>query len=149
MANSLYPTFTLPTIANINTDAADKKYKQSISFDYEIGDFKRDPANRMVLCSGHEAYIQWCLKVCGTERYSKLAYSDKVGVEIVSAAQNADNDIDAVKMSIERTVTEALMVHPATEYVKDFVFEHDGDSLKVTCTVKGKEWNEDTISVSY
>ena len=52
-------------------------------------------------------------------------------------------------MSIERTVTEALMVRPATEYVKDFVFEHDGDSLKVTCTVKGKEWNEDTISVSY
>ena len=44
---------------------------------------------------------------------------------------------------IELTITEALMVHPATEYVKDFEFSHDGDGTWVSFVVKGYPWEEE------
>jgi hypothetical protein len=101
----------------------------------------------MVLCDGHEAYKQWCLKKCVTERHTKLAYSDKVGVEMIAALKEPTSA--AVESAIERTITEALMANPATEYVKDFGFTISGDHLYVVFTVKGREWDEDRVSVGY
>ena len=120
MAESLYPTFNLPSVA-IDTERSKKKsYKQSLYFDYEAGDFVLDASHRPVLAEGREAFCQWCLKQCATERGTKLAYSDKIGVEIVKAA------IVVVKGWVE-----------------------SAGSLQVVFVVKGHEWDEDTLSVTY
>ena len=149
MGQSLYPTFNLPAVVADNERPKKRSYKQSFSFDYEAGDFLRDGANRLVLAEGREAFCQWCLKQCVTERGTKLAYSDKIGVEIVKAVQE-ESDIKAIESAIRRTITEALMVNPETEYVKNFRFAWDGaDSLLVSFVVKGHEWDEDTLTVTY
>lgn len=149
MGQSLYPTFNLPAVVADNERPKKRSYKQSFFFDYEVGDFLRDGANRFVLAEGREAFCQWCLKQCATERGTKLAYSDKIGVEIVRAAKE-ENDIAAVESAIQRTITEALMVNPETEYVKNFQFSWNGaDRLQVSFVVKGHEWDEDTLTVTY
>lgn len=149
MANRLYPTFKLPSVALDAETAARRSYKQSFSFDYATGDFVRDAAGRPVLAEGREAFCQWCLKQCVTERGTRLSYSDKIGVEIVAAVRDA-TDIRAVESRIRRTITEALMVNPETEYVKDFSFAWNGaDSMEVSFLVKGHEWDEDRLTVAY
>ena len=83
--------------------------------------------------------------MCGT----KLAYAEKIGVEIVRAVQE-ESDIRAIESAIRRTITEALMVNPETEYVKNFRFVWEGaDSLLVSFVVKGHEWDEDMLTVAY
>ena len=145
MAESIYPTFRLPSLTAPSLGVKQKRYKSSLMFDFETGDFVRDGAKRLLTCDGHEAWVQWCLKQLATERRTKLAYSDKIGVEIYSAVRD-ERDIESVKLAIERTITEALMVNPATEYVRNFTFEHEGGSLYVTFYAKGKEWdNEDAL----
>lgn len=149
MAQSLYPTFNLPGVAADAERAKKKSYKQSFFFDYATGDFLRDGANRLVLAEGREAFCQWCLKQCATERGTKLAYSDKIGVEIGKAVRE-ESDVKAIESAIQRTLMEALMVNPETEYVKNFRFAWDGaDSLLVSFVVKGHEWDEDTLTVAY
>lgn len=146
---SIYPTFNLPDLITSGLTAEQKTYKQSLYFDYEKGDFRRDAANRLVLATGQEAFEQWCLKQCVTERNTKMAYSSKIGVEIESAVKRETNII-AVESTIQRTITEALMVNPATEYVRNFEFTWDGsDSLKVSFTVKGKAWPEEILLTAY
>ena len=147
---NLYPTFTLPKIAIQNTEPSKRIYKPAPMFDYDSGDFVRDNAGRLVMADGKEAYIEWCLKQCVTERGTRLAYSDKIGVEMVSALKNNESDPKAVQSAIEKTITEALMIHPATEYVRKFKFTWDGGShLFVTFIVKGYDWEEETLTVTY
>lgn len=147
MADSIYPTFNLPTLTPPRTSAEQKKYQSSLYFDFVKGDFVLDGAKRLVTCDGHEAWLEWCLKQLMTERFTKLAYSDKVGVEIVSAVRD-EPDAESAQLAIERTVTEALMVNPATEYVRNFEFSQQGDDLSVAFLVKGREWeNEDALQI--
>ena len=147
---SLYPTFHLPSVTGTGIAPARKAYRQSPMFDYDSGDFVRDGAGRIVMADGREAYMEWCLKQCVTERGTRLAYSDRIGVEMVRAVKDNEADPAAVQSAIEKTITEALMVHPATEYVRRFTFQWDGGShLYVTFVVKGRDWEEETLSVAY
>lgn len=147
MAESIYPTFNLPTLTAPRTSAAQKKYAPSLKFDFEKGDFVLDGAGRLVTCNGHEAWGEWCLKQLATERNTRLAYSDKIGVEIESAARD-EPDQESMKLAIERTITEALLVNPATEYVRNFEFTMEGDQLYVSFLAKGREWDdEDALQV--
>lgn len=41
------------------------------------------------------------------------------------------------------------MTHPAAEYVKNFSFSSDGDELRVTFDIKGRDLPVTTISVIY
>ena len=74
----------------------------------------------MVEATGKEAYMQWCMKVTATERDAFLAYSTRIGTEMEYAAAQPDHP--SVEASVERTVTEALMVNPKTEYVGGLTF---------------------------
>ncbi len=56
-------------------------------------------------------------------------------------------DKEAVESALERTITEALMVNPRTEYVRGFEFIWDSDGLHCEFIVKGKEWEEQHIDV--
>ena len=147
---NLYPTFNLPSIAPSLTAPQQREYKPAPKFDFETGDFVRDGAGRIVIAEGKEAYMEWCVKQCLTERNTRLAYSAKIGVEIDAAVKESKSDPAAVQSAIERTITEALMVHPATEYVRQFQFAWEGsDSLHVSFVVKGRDFEEQTLEVVY
>lgn len=138
MAEQLFPVFELPEIPD--NPEYDEKYKPSVYFDFETGDFLRDGASRMVPSAGREAYMQWCLKTVQTERESCLAYGDDIGTEFEDMKSLPDQE--SRESEIERTITEALLVHPATEYVRNFIFTHIGDEIYVAFDVKGFPWEE-------
>lgn len=144
--NQLYPVFDVPDLAK-TTAVEEQKYKPSAYFDFTLGDFRRDGAGKIAVADGREAYAQWCVKVAVTERMEHLAYNSDIGTEMAEALAQAD--IDAVESAVERTITEALMVNKATEYVRDFVFTRRPSELRCDFTVKGKEWEETRLTVFY
>lgn len=141
----LYPVFDVP---DISTPAQPERehYRPSVFFDFTVGDFTRDGANRMVEASGKEAYMQWCMKIIATERDAFLAYSTRIGTEMEYAAAQPDHA--SVEASVERTIIEALMVNPKTEYVREFEFSWEGTSLYGTFAVKGRDLDEIRLSVA-
>lgn len=143
---TLFPVWEVPQVQT-PAAATERKYRRSVSFDFEAGDFARDGSGNMVEADGREAYIQWCLKACDTERFTCLAYSADIGTETIEAL--AQPTRQAVESAIERTITEALMVNPKTEYVRGFTFRWEADALSCSFTVKGQDWEEMTISKKY
>lgn len=151
MADNLYPDFEVPEIAD-EEEEYDTEYKASVKWNAELGDFVRDNSNRLVQCSGEEAYIIWCLKVVQTERDNHMAYVEEVvgeendiGAELDDATSDEDQDI--VEAMLEQTITDTIGMNPRTEYVGDFDFQWEGDEVHVTFNVKGVNM-DDTISIS-
>lgn len=142
MAESLFPTVEVPELLE-ETEQYDESYKPSVSWDLEKGDFVRNGANQLVQSTGKEAYKVWCVKMVCTERYSCLAYPDELGVEMEDALKEDSNS--AVESAVERTISEALLVNPRTEYVRDFEFTWNGDELHCSFAVKGIEWEDDIL----
>lgn len=140
----LFPVFDVPQIST-PAPPEEQKYKPSVYFDYVLGDFRRDGANKLVVVDGREAWMQWCIKTVVTERLDRMSYSSDIGAELEEALKQADTE--AVESALERTITEALMVNPKTEYVRDFQFTWDSDGLHCEFTIKGKEWEEQRIGV--
>lgn len=141
---NLFPVFDVPEIIT-PAPAEEQKYKPSVYFDYVLGDFRRDGANKMVVAEGREAYQQWCIKTVLTERLDRMSYSSDIGTELDDALKQADRQ--AVESAMERTITEALMVNKRTEYVRSFEFTWDSDGLHCDFIVKGKEWEDQHIGV--
>lgn len=141
---NLFPTFLVPVIET-PTAAQERKYRRSLYFDYDTGDFRQDGAGKLVEVDGREAYKQWCMKVAMTERFTRLAYTTDIGTEMIDALNQEDRE--AVQSAVERTITEALMVNPKTEYVRGFSFTWEGDSLSCTCIVKGHDWEEFSVGI--
>ncbi len=138
----LYPVFELPKAPERKN--FDEIFRPSAYFDFENGDFLRDGAGKIITANGHDAFLQWCIKVVETERLSCDAYSDSIGTEFESLY--GKNNARYVKSEIQRTIHDAIMVHPAAESVSDFKFAQSGDSVWVAFTVKGKPWlNGDRI----
>lgn len=144
MAESLFPVFEVPEFIE-DLNRYDTQYKRSVKWSPTKGDFVRDGAHRMIECDGKEAYAIWCYKIAQTERYCCMAYPDSIGTEMEKAM--SDGDADIVKSMVQRTITEALMVNPRTEWVRNFVFDWNGDSMTCTFEVKGIEWDE-TIHIT-
>lgn len=145
MAETLFPVFEVPEIAAATQDK-NRRYKPSVFFDFDTGDFRLDGAYRMTAAEGQEAYQQWCIKVVMTERDAFLSYSTDIGIEGEYALSLGDHE--AVESALEATITEALTVNVHTEYVRDFEFEWAADELRVTFTVKGRPWEEVRISTT-
>ena len=145
MANTLFPTVSIPSLS-LPKRYNDIRYKRSMAWDLKAGDFVRDGAGKIQEDNGREAYMVWCIKTSTTERFTKLAYPDTIGGEI-EAAKKASSD-EAVELALERTIREAIMVNPRTEYVRDFEFTWiDGDHLRVSFVVKGKNIQEFPLSI--
>lgn len=139
MSEALFPVFQVPEIIEESTEY-DSQYKRSVKWDVEKGDFARDGAGRMVECDGREAYMIWCFKTAQTERYTCLAYPPAIGTEMEAALE--DDDEETVESMVQRTITDALMVNPRTDFVRDFVFSWDGDEMHCSFTVKGIDWDK-------
>lgn len=134
----LFPVFDLPEIPD--NPEYDERYKSSVYFDFEKGDFVRDGANKLIRANGKEAYIQWCLKMIDTERETCLAYGSDIGTEF----EEMDvSERESTESEIERTITETLLVHPATEYVRDFSFSYNPGEIGVSFMVKGYPWEDE------
>lgn len=141
----LFPVFDAPEIT-AQAQSEREHYRPSVFFDYEIGDFARDGANRMVEATGKEAFMQWCMKIIATERDAFLAYSTNIGTEMEYAAGQPDHE--SVEASVERTIIEALMANPKTEYVRDFEFTWKGTTLSGKFKVKGCNLDEIHLGVA-
>lgn len=139
MAGALFPIFEVPEILEENSEY-DSQYKRSMKWDAERGDFVRNGINKIAECSGEEAFMIWCYKIAQTERYTCLAYPSEIGVEMEAAME--DDDEKTVESMVERTITDALMINPRTESVKNFTFTWNGDEMHCTFQVKGIEWEK-------
>lgn len=134
MPQPLFPVVEVPEFIQEHA-GYDTRYKWSVKWDPEKGDFVRDGANRLVECDGWEAFVIWCFKTAQTERYRCLAYPGSIGVEMERAMK--EDDERTVESMVQRTITEALFVNPRTEDVRDFSFSWDGDHMHCTFRVKG------------
>lgn len=145
MSESLFPVVEVPEFTIENTEY-DTDYKRSVKWDPVAGDFVRDGANRLVECDGKEAFAIWCFKITQTERNRCLAYPDSIGTEMERAMD--DDDENVVESMVQRTITDALMVNPRTEDVRDFIFSWEGDSMHCSFKVKSTDWDEEvTITI--
>lgn len=139
MSEQLFPVVDVPEFIE-ESEEYDTQYKRSVHWDFEKGDFARDGANRMIEADGRMAYATWCYKIAQTERFQCLAYPDSIGTEMERAME--DSDEKTVESMVQRTVTEAVMVNPRTEWVRDFIFTWNGDNMTCSFSVKGIDWDE-------
>lgn len=142
----LFPVFEVPPVVEKQAEQK-QKYYGSVYFDFQTGDFKQDGAARLVASNGREAYRQWCIKAAVTERGTYLAYGSNYGAEILEAM--AQPDRSAVESALERTISEAIMENPKTEYVRGFLFSWEGNGLHCQFIVKGQDIEEQPVSIAY
>jgi hypothetical protein len=142
--SNLYPVFEMPELMEQQQTELAPRYGKSWLFDFKTGDFVIDGAGRVVQADGYTAWAQWCVKTVLTERFAYLAYSQNYGTEIEAALRQPSRQ--AVESELERAITEALLMDPRTEMVRDFRFTWEGDQLRVAFTVVpavgGPEWLE-------
>jgi hypothetical protein len=144
---NLYPTFELPTIVEQQQLPLAPEYPKSYLFDFEKGDFVLDGAGRIIIADGYTAWVQWCVKTVLTERFAYLTYSQNYGTEIETALKQPSRQ--AVEAELERTITEALLMDPRTEMVRDFRFTWEGDQLRVAFTVVPTVGDPEWLEVMY
>lgn len=142
--NALFPVAESPQFIP-ESEERDNQYRPTVAWDVEKGDFILNGKGKMELCSGIEGYKVWCCKMALTQRYACLAYPEEIGTELEEALDEPEEK--AVQSAIERTITEALMVNPRTEYVRDFQFTWEGDNISCSFIVKGVENEEFQISI--
>ncbi len=129
---NLYPTFEVPELVEQQQTEPAPKYGKSWLFDFVKGDFVLDGAGRVVEADGHTAWMQWCIKTILTQRFAHVIYSFDYGTELEEALKQPSRK--AVEAELERAITEALIVDPRTEMVRDFAFDWQGDQVKVSFT---------------
>lgn len=144
---NLYPVFDMPEIIEQQQTEPEPKYGKSWLFDFGKGDFVIDGSGHVVEADGHTAWVQWCVKTVMTERFAYLTYGWDYGVEIENALKQTNRA--AVEAEIERTITEALLVDPRTQVVKDFQFTWEGDQLKVSLVIVPTIGESERLEVVY
>ena len=130
---NLYPAFEMPEIVEQQQTEPAPRYGSSWFFDFGTGDFAIDGAGKVIQTDGHTAWAQWCVKTVMTERLACLAYSWDYGTEVEKALKKPTRAM--IEAEIERTITEALLVDPRTELVRDFAFRWHADELYVSFTI--------------
>lgn len=96
-------------------------YKPSLYFDGK--DIQRDGQNRVIESTGVEAWEQWCMKCCMTERYKYPAYSTDFGIEVDEALKAETRE--KAESILTREISEALMADPykRTSFIEDLIFD--------------------------
>ncbi|GAC41251.1 DUF2634 domain-containing protein [Paenibacillus popilliae] len=127
----LFPTFDVPALVNAAADNQ-VQYPQSWLYDFENKRVVMDGSGRAVMVDGLTAWAQWCIKAASTLRFTHLAYGPDFGTEREGAWRQPTRK--ATESELERTITEALIVDPRTDTVRDFAFTWSGDELLVSFT---------------
>lgn len=124
----LFPTFDVPEVSVPSANNL-PEYPVSYKYDFENSDFVIDGAGRLVEISGHEAWVQWCVMSVMTERFEALVFDASMGVDYDGMKQQPNRETR--QAWLEREITEALLVDPRTESVRDFTFTWPGDAVYV------------------
>lgn len=124
MAN-LYPTSTATTTAVVNTSTENFVQKKTYAIDLETMKFIKNPDGTVKLLNEFESYIQWCELAMLTVRNKYMAYSSKFGRD----STRVSSDKDLIELEEKRLTIEALMAHPLTTKVDNFVFTWEDDDL--------------------
>lgn len=128
MAN-LFPVGSLETTTL--TDNSSIEFKGTYAFDFETGEFIRNTDGSIKILNKFEAYVQWCQKAMLTSRYKYSAYSSKFGKDILGSTL----DKKAIELELKRITQEALLVHPMTKSVENFVFSWESSDVYYTYEV--------------
>lgn len=128
---NLFPTFNMPSLAEESSQTAGQ-YPKSWLFDFDKGCVVIDGSGRAVMADGLTAWAQWCIKAASTLRFAHLAYGPDHGAELASVRKQPTRK--AAESELARVITEALMVDPRTELIRDFTFEWYGDAVHVSFT---------------
>lgn len=147
MSDQLFPVFDVPDDIS-TTDAGDTMEPQSdYQYDQETGEFATDGAGRILIASERDAWITWCTKCAATERGASIAYSDQYGIDFDEVRlQETRAGAETV---LTRTITEALLIHPMTESVREFEFEWEGDEMRMACNIYPKDGEAQQINLNY
>lgn len=143
---SLFPVFSVPSTV-VASETVTEKYRPSLAFDVETGEFILDGGGTMKYNSGYEAWLLWCTKTIATERWAHLAYPSYIGTELDSAFQEPDRA--SQESAIERTITEALLADPRgrTVRVYDFSFSWESEVAMVGFTILGSKGDSTSLEV--
>lgn len=114
-------------------------YRNGLSFDYELGDFRRDGKNKILDSDGIESWRSWTINCISTERYKHLAYSTDFGIELdpVFAAASREE----AESLLTRQCTEAILADPyeRTAYIDNVVIDWPyPDGILFSCTLHGR-----------
>lgn len=128
---------------NEDEDEEGAGYKPSIFFDFETGDFVRTHDGKLKEASGYEAWKQWCIKTCMTQRYACEAYSDDIAIDFEEALK-AETRAETESI-LRREIEEALMADPSerTLYVGTIDFNWQADSCLVDVKIQGIDGDAD------
>lgn len=144
IADKLFPVIDSGRTVGVKPQY-DRSYRRSYRWNFQTGDFERTGANHVEMCDGLEAYHTWCIKAVATERKKCLAYPSEIGAEMVAAFRKPSQK--AQESAIKRTIKETLMTNPRTEYVRDFSFSWNSDSVEVSFTVKGVDYDSFRVTL--
>ena len=137
MAN-LYPTFEVPSEIGIKTEKT-VGYKPSVFFNYTEGDFAEGPNGGMsVKATGEEAWIQWCMQACMTQRGAFSAYDKNLyGVDYERILK--ETDVSLQYSLLVKEITESIMSdeYKGTKLVNNFNFEKIADGLSISFDITG------------
>lgn len=96
------------------------EFKGSYLYDFEKGDFVKNPDGTLARCNSLEAYEQWCNKAMDTP-VGLRGYSSLYGHEL-DTLSDLPYSREAIELEVKRMTTDTLMVHPMTKDVRDFIF---------------------------
>lgn len=128
----LFPVFEAPDILEpVSMKTID--YPPAPAFNFITGEYVKDGAGRIKMLDGQKAWEQSCLKRLITRRFAFLIYSTDYGSEGEDLIKGSLNHVSA-ESEIMRDFTEALLVDPRTQSVKNFTFSWNGDTASVSLT---------------
>lgn len=122
---SLYPNLSNNTQIIKNESVSDFVQKRTYALDLSTMKFIKNPDGTVKLLDEFESYIQWCEFAMLTARNKYMAYSSKFGRDLTIV--NSDKDL--IELEEKRLTREALMAHPLTTKVDNFIFTWENDDL--------------------
>ena len=126
-----YPVFEIPG-ANEEEVIEGQEFKPCPLFDYEIGDFVRDGANRVVMVEGRDAYHTLVPQVLKTQK----AHASATWTQGLTTRKRSQRPGSGSIRARAHTITDALMSHPCTDRIYDFEYIWDSDTLYMGFTIK-------------
>lgn len=123
--------FASGSLESTNLTSSTVEFKGSYAINFETMEFIKNPDGTTKILDAFDAYIQWCELAMMTARYKYMAYSSKFGKDIIGKIP----DKQAMELEIKRVTKEALLVHPMTASVDNFVFAWGNGEVDYTYEV--------------
>ena len=135
MPETIFPIVPVPSISVTAQEAGSTVISavKELAFDFGASQLILEDGNPKAV-SGIEALKIWIEKAIRTARYRWPIYSFQYGSELEDIFGSSTPSA-AVDSEIERVIRDALIYDNRIQDVNSFIFEADGDLLKVTFTV--------------